>query len=289
MVGTEERLHADLDVLVAEFREKYSDKIEITTASVEKINFLIDENGVIIGTEKWDLAQFDLVVFRLIKPYISKVVAMTRFLEFHKIKYIDSLIREAEMVDDLNKLAQMVELRLAKFNVPKTALGETIFLREKAKRFGFPIVLKAIDGSKGQNNFLAKDLAQFDEIVTKNPATQLILQDFIPNSGDYRILVLNYETALLSLRQRQNDKTHLNNASAGGTKTLITNYSETDKKIIEIGKKIAKLFKIEVCGVDIIADENTGDLYCIEANRAPTLRLPEEKAAYFEMICDLAK
>jgi glutathione synthase/RimK-type ligase-like ATP-grasp enzyme len=135
---------------------------------------------------------------------------------------------------------------------------------------GAPIVLKAIDGSGGRNNYLVKSERQLWKILRGSPEVQFIAQEFIPNSNDLRVLVVDKRIELIIKRQRRDDSTHLNNTSRGANVSLIplTDLALADQKL---ALKAAALMRRETAGVDLMFSNSSGKPYILEVNTSPQI------------------
>lgn len=139
---------------------------------------------------------------------------------------------------------------------------------------GLPFVLKDIHASRGDLNEVIRTKDDFERVIAmaKNGGKKhyLIGQAFVPNDGDYRILVLGGEVQLAIHRVRANDTTHLNNTSQGGTATVVP-IEQLPRDVIEASCKAANLCKLGIAGVDMVKDKNTNKWYCFEVNEGPQM------------------
>ena len=119
-------------------------------------------------------------------------------------------------------------------------------------------------------------------ILQKQPDLQFMAQEFIANQGDFRVLLMGPEVAIIH-RQSQGDS-HLNNTSVGGQATLIpTNDFPTE--VIEESRKFAELCEYEISGVDVIFDSSTNKHYFLEINSQPQLMTGAEVPLKSHMLC----
>lgn len=259
--------------------------VDFKISSLEELDFLFHNGESVIRDNKQNfvITDFDLIVFRVgfVNTLAKKIkqdntlMTLVKYCDKKQVKYIDSGLGRLGLLDDGNKLAEMFVLNDNKIAIPKTAYGTSEFLRKQAENFGWPVILKAIDGRKGQNNYLVNSGKELDDILANNPDTGFLLQENIANNGDYRVLTLNYNDVVITLRRRKSNDTHLNNVSAGAEEILVDDYSELGD-VIELSKCAARVCKLEVAGVDVLVDEVSGAPYILEVNRTPELTLKEE-------------
>ena len=143
------------------------------------------------------------------------------------------------------------------------------YLRDKP--INYPCIAKAVAASKGRDNYLVDSIEQLEAILRdeQNPKKFFIVQPYIPNDGDCRILVMNGKVVRVIHREAKAGS-HLNNTSQGGTASLLA-VSELPQTVIDDSAKIAKLFRREITGVDMIKDKESGDYYFLEVNNMPQL------------------
>lgn len=273
-----------VEYLSSFLRNAHKSDILYEEGSLEELSFSIGDNETVIYNQNGaDIASYDLVVFRTIGKYKQEAVTVAAYCRMRGVRYIDSMIDNVFAIDDENKLAEMLVLRLAGVSVPATAYGSLEYLTAQASQIGYPVILKAIDGKKGRSNYLVTSEREIVDLMAANPDIRMLLQQYIPNDQDYRVLVLDYQHVVVTLRKRKSNTTHLNNVSAGGEEILIENQSGIED-VIEQSIRAAQVLSIEVAGVDIVIDKRNGCSYIMEVNRAPQLTLKEEIQGYFEMI-----
>jgi endo-1,4-beta-xylanase len=87
-------------------------------------------------------------------------------------------------------------------------------------------------------------------------APKYILQNFIPNDGDYRILVLNNKP-VMAIKRVAAEGSHLNNTSQGGTASRVA-LDAMPSEALDVAVRATRLAKLAVAGADIIIDNQTG-------------------------------
>ena len=91
--------------------------------------------------------------------------------------------------------------------------------------------------------------------MTINPGVKFVLQEFIPNEGDLRILVFG-DKPVMAINRKANNSSHLNNTSQGGLAEVLS-LESVSQDILEISKKAAKIIKLQVAGVDVMIDSRS--------------------------------
>lgn len=154
---------------------------------------------------------------------------------------------------------------------------------------GKKAIFKDNEGSKGRLNFVVRSAEEIAHIQAEHPSVRFVMQAYIPNSSDLRVLVMDGTTRLVIRRSGTGDS-HLNNTSQGGAAEIIDKRT-VPAQAIAMAEDAARITKLEVAGVDVMFDDNTGEEYILEVNNAPQISsgsFQQEKVdAYAELIHDL--
>lgn len=177
------------------------------------------------------------------------------------------------------KIAQMVRLAHAGLPVPDTLYAHRKKLIERFKNglpegFEYPLIMKANDGSKGDDNFLIKSAEEACEILESSGASdqpkEFVVQGFIPNEGDLRLLYIGLDSDPLIFKRVAAGDSHLNNTSQGGSGEFVT-VDHLDQEILDQARLVAQTLHREISGVDLIFNKETGAHYFLEANTTPAI------------------
>lgn len=135
----------------------------------------------------------------------------------------------------------------------------------------WPLVVKAVAASRGHNNYLVTGHDQLTDVLLHDiePDIHYIVEEFVPNDGDFRVLVMGDRVRLVIHRQSQTES-HLNNTSQGGKATLVP-VPDFSAEIQADCVRLAHLLRREVTGIDMIQNRETGRFYFLEANNMPQL------------------
>jgi RimK family alpha-L-glutamate ligase len=169
------------------------------------------------------------------------------------------------------KAYQMLALKKAGIEVPKTVYGSLWYLYEFMERqnplsakadislqkgnlhFQFPVILKGSGGDRGTRVFKTDNLKELEKLVRDlrksetEEGKRYMLQEFIPNDGDYRVLVLGKKVLGVMKRASQNEKEFRNNYSAGGTVEV----ADLPEEVKQLAIKAADVCGLWVAGVDV--------------------------------------
>ncbi len=286
LVGARNKRENHLGALMELWRSR--SEVACEDSSLEELVFATSGYAVKISTESGDdIAGYDLVVFRTVGTYKKEAVAVAKYCQERGVKYIDSMIHTVGAVDDENKLAEIIVLCMEGIPVPDTFYGSWEHSDKWMLTTEYPLVLKAIDGKKGRNNYFAESVGALEGILHEAGDMRMLVQRYIPNNEDYRVLVLGYKDVVVTKRVRRDKNTHLNNVSLGGEEILVQDYTGLEL-VIDVAIRAAKILAIEIAGVDVVVDKDTGLPYVMEVNRAPELTLDDELTAYAKAIVDMA-
>lgn len=265
------------DSLLSKFREALAPR----GVEVEKIGLLdsrveIRKNHLVVRNARTKKRYDDLDGIHIANwrkaPEIA--MALARYIEKRGGKVMNG---EIISFPAMTKLGEMV--RMADKNIP---LPDSFFVRDKylvemAKRqklphgFHFPLIVKSVAGSMGTNNWLVHDFNEFAEIVSLPREQMVVVQNFVPNDCDYRVLIFGGKVRAVIRRSRQSDDTHVNNTSAGGRGDMVPldEFPEAWKDISL--RAAAATNRLDIAGVDIITDTTTGKPYVLEVNKTPQI------------------
>ncbi|CAN5416318.1 hypothetical protein BH09PAT4_BH09PAT4_02240 [soil metagenome] len=251
-------------------------KTEYTGADYEDLIFDFDGQTLQVtdSVSGVDIADHDAVF--LIGWFKSKTLddvarAVAHYVHSRGVPFANS---EAYDGRSFTKLSQCVIAALNGVTVTPFlfCMDQEILLKAVTSgKIAFPYIAKAVSASRGQDNYLVTDhdqLAQAMRMESEIPK-YFIVQEFVPNDGDYRILVGGGKVRMVIHRLAQNG-VHVNNTSQGGKATLV-DVATLPEKVVEDSVKLSKIFGRELTGVDMVQHRENGKYYFLEANNMPQL------------------
>lgn len=105
-----------------------------------------------------------------------------------------------------------------------------------------------------------------------------IVQQYIPNDCDYRVLLLGDECMVI--RRMADGDSHLNNISAGGSAEIVDK-DTLPPSVHERCRTIMRHGGLEWAGIDVVQHREGGEYFFLEVNSLPQLdsgAFREEKA-----------
>lgn len=266
------------------------DGMEVYSSSLDMLVFDVSRESATIrdSVSGLDIEAFDLVAQRRVHGLKDEAHAVAVYCEAKGRRYIDSYLNR--MTDDKMSSAFMYWAD-GRLNFPRTLYGKSEFLGEKLAELGGIAVLKSTHGAKGQHNYVVHSADELRELVERNSEVSFILQEYIPNDGDYRVLVLNYKPVMV-IKRVASEGTHLNNTSMGGSAENVS-LSDIPAEWLDMAVAASRVEKLEVAGVDIIVDRESGEAYVLEVNQSPQIStgtfVEEKERVYTNMLADLCK
>lgn len=229
-----------------------------------------------------DIASFDVLFLRDISsPELRHVLAI--YAEHHHIPVVNS---ESGIFQYMSKIEQYVKLALAGLRVPDcfyTTSPKNYIQAYHKLGSEFPFVAKSVTGSNGRDNELIRSVDELAQCLVPNA----VIQPFIPNDFDYRIVVAGDHVVLSYKRIRKVDTpdNYKNNIARGGEREFCT----VSKDIEDMAVRAANLINREFVGLDIVVNSHTQDPYLLELNYSfgtPTIDDSELENEYYLKVAE---
>ena len=285
----ERETHDTQESLVREFKNTHSSYIEYSGCNFEDILFDYDGNELRVydTNNNADLREYDLIFmvgWHKTKTLEDAASSVARYTHHLKIPTFNS---EALSSRVRGKITQYVTAAL--HDIPITpfrySINQEVLLTSlKDNPFAGKFVVKGVAASRGEDNYLIESAEAFEHILhdRTDPKLYFIAQGYVPNDGDYRIIVVGKDVRMVIHRQATSDS-HLNNTSKGGVAQLVS-VSELPPMMISDSLKLAKLVNREISGVDMVVHSATGKYYLLEVNNMPQLSTGAYVAEKIDML-----
>jgi glutathione synthase/RimK-type ligase-like ATP-grasp enzyme len=209
------------------------------------------------------LEDYDVIFIRAssLRNSMDVVASVSEYASLKKIPVINDVYRART---DSSKLLQAVHFALLDIPVAETLyVTDAIFESNRIKDWKFPCIMKASHGSHGNDNFVVESLAEVKEKKEALSDKAFVLQRFVPNDGDLRILIVGDEVRIIGRSAAEGS--HLNNTSQGGEAILIDE-ATIPIEVIEQSRRIMEYRNLTIAGVDVIPDKNTHEYFFLEVN-----------------------
>lgn len=239
-------------------------------ASIDDVSIQVKDGTVTVRDlrNNRDLNEYAFVHFLNVHFAHDHFMAVSLYLDLHHIPWIFETDVKGTA---FSKISQMVLFSLHDIPVPDTLTvwAGDAHLREAQRFIRPPFIMKANDGTKGNDNYLVKSWDEYEQILRDSETRAFIVQPFHPNDGDYRFLYLG-DQVMAFYRQSENNDTHLNNSSQGAQGKRVP-LDTCDAKLLELAQKTMQVFGREIGGVDILVDKQTNKPYILEVNHTPAI------------------
>lgn len=228
--------------------------IEVVFGSFSQIEYLADEDCA-VKLNGVDLKEFSAVYFRLVGKREEDALLVCRYLNLPLGKL------------PIKKSLETFLLAKAAISTPKTYFGTLEKLFEKGpKLFGYPFIVKGTYGKQGHAVWLIKSVeegrALFESLAPlEKEGKRYLCQELIRITEKTRVLVIGGKI-IGSIVVPTKWRRYVAGKGYGQTRKL------TDKEK-EVAVYAAKVAGIDIAGVDLICDNETGKAYVLEVNSAP--------------------
>ncbi len=156
----------------------------------------------------------------------------------------------------LNKVTQYEEFVKADIPAVATSLNSL--------KYDFPFIAKVNNGSQGRGVKKIINKKTLDEFLNENSGETILFQPFLKAGEDLRVVIVGGKV-LGGMRRIAQKGEYLTNYSMGGE---VVNYDmNKDFEASKISKLVAKYFKLDYCGVDLMKGDD-GKWKVLEVNRA---------------------
>ena len=130
----------------------------------------------------------------------------------------------------------------------------------------FPFVVKPTLGSQGDGVVIVENTENIDQLKELD-LKKHIIQNFIQNDGDFRVFIVGGVVLGIIKRERKSNK-YLNNIAKGAEAIILTD-KVLIKKLSEFALELSSLFELNICGVDLMINKDTGVETFLEINSVP--------------------
>jgi len=259
--------------------------IDLTTASFNDIYFDSDSREILLkGGVK--ISDFKVIYFRLVGNSLETASLVAVFAKqkgisgaFPKrIKIVDRIYEKPQTFPITQSKAQeMKSLADAKVAIPKTLFGSLAEIVKKGPaRLGYPFVIKSTSGKKGREVYSPKDgKALRALIVTLSKEEKLgkkfFAQEFINSTKRIRALVVGGKIIGL-VSQLTKWRKRVSGYKPQEDEKKIGRFVP-DRNMQKLALSAVAATGIDIAGVDILIDEDSGKYYVIEVNAAPSWKL----------------
>ena len=219
------------------------------------------------------LDEFDHVYFQLWLKAQQPALAAATYLQRKNIPFIG---HEILGILSATKVGELVRLSDNNIPLPRSFMSSysvTLKTFKQNPPIAYPFIAKASDAFGGNMNYLVHNYNELKTALSAHKEMPFVLQEFIPNQFDYRVLIMNDEVKLLMKRSRNPESdSHLNNTSAGAEGVFVPIETLTRQQHDDAIKAARLTMRADFAGVDLLINSETGSHVILEVNEAPAIQ-----------------
>ena len=270
-----QKLHAKKTLALLSKKLKIQ-HVENVIGYFEDVSITMEKSTLDIFIKSQNMRSFSAIYFRKVGKFKYFAHLMSQYAYENNMRFLDRFRLTTVFRTKVNQCATFAVKNIP---FPKTfASGQwnDASIKKALKTLSMPIIIKNLNSSQGKGVDIARTATELRTKIKKLTLgkIQFILQDFINNDFEYRILVLGGKAAIAETKTRQ-DNEFRNNVSLGATEKFIS-LSSVPKNVLRNAEKAAKALKIDIAGVDVVVDKITNIAYVLEVNTAPQFTLDEK-------------
>lgn len=277
------------------YLEKYFDKkAEVVLGIFPEIIFEIEGGNILVEIDGRNINDFDLVYFRNTSGFQAMAAALSIYLESTKVKFFDKSHISGSFMGD--KFTSLMRLAVNGFPIVPSFLCWKGAVKKTKKRivkkFGFPIVAKEVTTQRMQSIYLLKKLSDFDKLPdkTKNGnSARYLFQKFVHFDKEFRLLVLGDTIGIIHTKTvRDNTGFKLGYQSMDEFPEFLR-LEDVSSVIKNAAIKAANTLHIQIAGVDICRERETGKVFVFEVNRGPGIDYDTEVSQELKKMAEFFK
>jgi glutathione synthase/RimK-type ligase-like ATP-grasp enzyme len=261
-------------IFVTDIASRIGKDVEITLAEFSDLYFSISDHNIYVEIAEVPLTDFDLVYFRRAGGGFSIMAAtLATCLKAMGIKFIDSSWEEIGPLG--SKFTSLVKLCVEGLPIIKS-----IYVRQKQigkyqekiiEELGLPLIAKELSMQRGKGVYKVESILDFEKLPAKSSTgsdNQFLFQEYKNLGDEYRVLVLGERVGVWEKKTLTVEGEFRHNVSLGAREEFL-DLDKIPAILSKIAIDAAVKLNLQIAGVDIAEDKNTGKYYLIEVNRGP--------------------
>lgn len=257
-------------------------EVGLKTASFYDIEYIFQEKNkeFKLRLNGQDIADFDLIYIRMVGKRLEDATLVVNYARQKKIRIVDRVYENSIFVPStISKAMEMKKLIESGIPLPETYFASLHMIKDKAREIlGFPYVLKSTSGRKAREVWKIDNEADFEAIFDElrekeKQGMRFFAQKMVRASLRIRVLVVGGKVIGAITRPTKWRKLWVDIQNGGNSEGLKQALNPVPKKYSELSIKSANAAELDIAGIDILEEDETGELFVIEANAAPSWRL----------------
>ncbi len=257
----------------------------------DDLTFAFGENSLDVQIKGKSITEYCLIYIRKAgNDYSILASSLALCLNYLHVNFFDSL--HGCFGGRANKLTSLLRLFTKGIVVPKSMYICKVDSESEythiAENLGVPFIAKDMTLQRGVGVFLIssiEDLKKLPKITGQNNSSPYIFQEFIQKDHEYRMLVLKDKVGVWEEKIAADANEFRNNVALGAREVFLP-VTDMPKEMHDLTVRAAQALGIEVAGVDIVVEKETGKLYVLEGNRGPGLTYDESVSYEFKALAE---
>lgn len=234
--------------------------IPTLVASYDQVVWKFQDGETILTIAGAQLDEFGCVYIYSEGNYLETITLISECCRGKNIPFFDTAFTYQKPWID-TKAFEYLKLSKEKLPIIPSIYVSHKNFGEYIDQLTFPLIAKRTHLSRGEGVFLCSNLLELTTLFASYE--QLLLQPFLKNQGDVRILIIG-STIVGSMLRKASEGEYKNNISQGGTAEPFV----ADEYLQNLALNSAAVLNYQFAGVDCIKDA-TGEWKVMEVNRAP--------------------
>ncbi|KKR71362.1 MAG: Alpha-L-glutamate ligase, RimK family [Candidatus Woesebacteria bacterium GW2011_GWA2_40_7b] len=262
------------ELFVKHITTRVGTDVNITLALFSDLYFSVSGKDLTVEINKIPITGFDLVCFRHVGGKFSVLASTLAIcLQVKGVKLIDSVWSEIGPLG--SKFTSLVKLGVEGLPIMKTIYVWQTKIPEETERItrelGFPLVAKELSMQRGKGVFKidsVEDIANLPLTDSKGRDNQFMFQEYKDLGEEYRVLVLGRKVGVWEKKIVTVAGEFRHNVSLGAREEFMK-IEDIPADLAKIAIDAAVKLNLQIAGVDIAVNKNTGKYCLIEVNRGP--------------------
>lgn len=244
-----------------------ADDLKVHADLIPIKNFIIEnkDNNFNAKANLKNIFNYDIFLFRTIKPYLAELTGLGLFLKSKGKTIIDENLVAPFFRGNKSIFSSLCAIN--KLPHPKTV---QIFDKKKISQIkdtlNPPYIIKHVDKDRGTGVYLAKNYSELNKFINENGINHYIVQEQLTKKiEDYRVFIVG-KRCIGTMKKTAKEGEYRSNAMQGAKCSIVKK-----KEIEKLALKAAKITLTDIAGVDIMYDDKNKP-YLLEVNSAPQFK-----------------
>ena len=248
-------------------------EVEVDFVYYGDLKAVMDKGQTRIEYGGKDLGECGLFYFRAVGDKNEWLPLLLDYAREREIPVVDGYLSGLGGAMRKKKLMEAWGLKKEGVAYPKTAgLSSRRNLIEELKGWKLPVVVKSVSGRHGIGTYLVRKMEEL-ELVLKGKEGGYLIQEYMPNDGDYRIFLVGGKVVGAFKRLEKETERVTLSSSVGKSEVL----EKLPPEVENLAREAALALGVEIAGIDLVIDQRDGQARIVEVNQAPEFEVMERR------------